>query len=586
MTAELATNRPRGHALASVGRYRLLTELGTGATAKVWLARVEGLGGFHRLFAVKMIHEHLAGETKFVDLFLNEARIASRIHHPNVVAISDVGLDGGSYYLSMDYVGGETLTRLLQATWNQGRPLPIDLTLQILLQCCEGLHAAHELKDREGRPLSVVHRDVAPQNVMVGYDGVVRLMDFGIAKAVDQLKTTRPGVWRGTLPYMAPEQIRALGPLDRRVDIFALGIVLWESTVGQRLFKAKRDLDTLTRVLELEIPKPSSVTRDYPSALEPIVLKALERDPERRYQTARALGDDLREVLAASGGRVAAAPVERLMKSVFAQRFEARSALERLALTGASRERIEAFQAEQRASGMSLEALDREAEKPAAPALGPPVEEDTLEVPEIERPDEAATVMRAALARPAARAPTVDGRARTTDVRTLVEPTPEVPTSNPPRKQILIGLAVLLAALLGLWLTRGAPPPQTAASPAPSSPEEPRALAAPDRDPSPEPGPEPAPEPEAAPAPRAQAPEETAVEAKPEPAARPEPALAPAPEPPRPSRATSPRPSPKRRPAPSARTASPTAPEPAAPAPPTKKPSPRTRPLLFDGDDL
>lgn len=567
MTAELATNRPRVHALESVGRYRLLTELGTGATARVWLARAEGVGGFHRLFAVKMIHEHLSGETKFVDLFLNEARIASRIHHPNVVAISDVGLEASSYYLSMDYVGGETLTRLLQATWNEGRPLPIDITLQILLQCCEGLHAAHELKDRDGRPLSVVHRDVAPQNVMVGYDGVVRLMDFGIAKAVDQLKTTRPGVWRGTLPYMAPEQIRAQGALDRRVDLFALGIVLWESTVGQRLFKAKRDLDTLTRVLELEVPRPSSVTDGYPEALEAIVLKALERDPERRYQSARALGDDLRDVLDARGVRMAAAPVERLMKSVFAERFEHRSALERLALTGAPREEIEAFLADRESLGLA-----GRPPVPVAPPAGPPVEEDTLEVPEIERPDEAATVLREALRRPSARADTVDGRARTTDVRTLVEPEP-APKPSRSRRPLVVGAVVLAlaGALALLW-----PRDENTQEPA-----TPAALA-----PEPSVGAPPEPEPEETAASEAQAPSEPEVATEPEVAAEPEPIAAPPPpaRPPRAAPAT--RTPPKRRPPAATRPPTPDEAEPAPPAREKRKPETRREPLLFDGEDL
>lgn len=581
MTAEPATQRPRARALEGVGRYRLLTELGTGATARVWLGRAEGVGGFHRLFAVKMIHEHLCGETKFVDLFLNEARIASRIHHPNVVAISDVGLESGSYYLSMDYVGGETLTRLLQATWNQGQPLPIDITLQILLQCCEGLHAAHELRDRDGRPLGVVHRDVAPQNIMVGYDGVVRLMDFGIAKAVDQLKTTRPGVWRGTLPYMAPEQIRAQGPLDRRVDLFALGIVLWESTVGQRLFKAKRDLDTLTRVLELEVPRPSAVATDYPAVLEPIVLKALERDPERRYQSARALGDDLREVLATRGGHIAAAPIERLMKTAFAERFEDRSALERLALTGAPREAVQALIQEQAAllPGRS------EAAPPALAAVaGPPAEEDTLEVPELDRPDTAATVLRTALARPSPRGDTGNPRPRTTDVRTLVEPEPGAKSALPRRARLVAGTALVIAGAVALWLALGRDPPSPAEAtggaeaPVRTGPTEP-----------PEAAEEPAPTEVA-----------TTSEAA-EPAAIPEPTATPElersepvpsevgrspPPPPRPARAAPARARERRRAPVSARTSVHAEPEPPPQVREQRRSEAKKPPLLFEGEDL
>ncbi|MBI2375471.1 MAG: protein kinase [Deltaproteobacteria bacterium] len=311
-----------------IGRYEILAELGRGAMATVYLGRAEGLAGVGRLFAIKIIHENLSSDQRFVRLFLNEARIAARLHHPNVVPVYDVDADDGAYFLSMDYVSGETLSLLLRYTWNEGRPFSVDLVSQIVAAAAEGLHAAHELRDARGELLGVIHRDVAPKNILVGYDGVVRVMDFGIAKALDSLSQTNPGIFRGTAPYMAPEQVVG-EPMDRRVDVFALGIVLFEATLGRRLFKAESEVETLRRVVSAPIPRPSEIDPAYPKQLESIVLKALSRKPAERFSSARELSDALLDDLVSRGKRPSASELEGFMRGLLGPRLAERRALER-----------------------------------------------------------------------------------------------------------------------------------------------------------------------------------------------------------------------------------------------------------------
>ena len=314
---------------ASIARYRILCELGSGGMATVYLGRAVGLGRFERLVAIKMIHPHLCRQRGFVELFLNEARIAAAIHHPNVVAVHDIDMHGGRHYFAMDYVSGETLGEVLNVAWRGGEgSFPVELGAHIVVSAADGLHAAHELEDAEGRRLDAVHRDVAPQNIMVRYDGIVRVIDFGIAKALDRSGATRPGTWRGTPAYMAPEQVRGR-PMDRRVDVFGLGVVLWELCVGERLFKLETELGTVARILHMAVPPPSSRRSSVPSAVDAIVMRALERDPEARYPTARALADDLRAFAASSGCAASAGDLARFQKSLFAARYEKRLAMER-----------------------------------------------------------------------------------------------------------------------------------------------------------------------------------------------------------------------------------------------------------------
>jgi len=277
-----------------IGRYRVLCELGHGGMAVLYLARAVGPAGFERLFAIKTIHEQLTRDRSFIDMFLDEARLAARIHHPNAVAVYDVGEDDGIYYLAMDYVNGETLAHTIARAWKQKPPFPVELAVHVAESVCEALHAAHELTDAKGDPLGVVHRDVSPQNIMIGYDGIARIMDFGVAKATDRSAHTRIGAQKGKVAYMAPEQIRGEA-IDRRLDIFALGVVLWETLCGKRLFKASNDFATAERVKECRVPPIETYRKDVPEALIAIVDRCLSRDPTDRFPTARDLSHELHE---------------------------------------------------------------------------------------------------------------------------------------------------------------------------------------------------------------------------------------------------------------------------------------------------
>jgi eukaryotic-like serine/threonine-protein kinase len=273
-------------------RFELIAELASGGMATVFLARLSGVAGFQRLVAIKRLHPHLAREPEFVEMFLDEARLAARIHHPNVVPIQEVGESDKGYYLVMDYIEGDTLARILAKASKSAGKVPYGVTIRILLDVLAGLHAAHEMRDDHGEPLQIVHRDVSPQNILVGVDGVARVVDFGVARAASRLSTTRSGQLKGKLAYMAPEQARG-GTIDRRADLFACGIVLWEALATKRLFKGDGEAETLNRVLYDPIATPSSVRPDVPKALEAICMKALNRDVDQRYATAQDFGDEL-----------------------------------------------------------------------------------------------------------------------------------------------------------------------------------------------------------------------------------------------------------------------------------------------------
>lgn len=269
-----------------VGRYALHGEIAAGGMATVHYGRLIGQVGFSRTVAIKRMHPHYVKDPDFVSMLLDEARLVARIRHPNVVPVLDVVALEGELFLVMEYVLGETLSKLLRTSRRADkRPTP-GMAASIIAGVMEGLHAAHEAVSEHGDPLGIVHRDVSPQNILVGADGVPRVLDFGIAKAAGRLQTTRDGQLKGKVPYMAPEQI--LGNLlDRRTDIFSAGAVLWEALVGHRLFQADNDVALYRKVLEEEIQSPASLVEGLPPRLVAATMKALERDPSRRFQTAQ-----------------------------------------------------------------------------------------------------------------------------------------------------------------------------------------------------------------------------------------------------------------------------------------------------------
>lgn len=276
----------------TLGKYQLLKRIATGGMAEIFVARVSGIPGFEKIVVVKRILPQLASNQEFIQMFLDEARIAATLHHPNIVQMYDIGAVDGNYFISMEYLHGEDIRHLMKALRQKGEGLPLEHALNIIIGMSAGLHYAHEKVGFDGKPLGIVHRDVTPQNVFVTYDGGVKIVDFGIAKASNRAHETRFGTLKGKIPYMSPEQCRS-EPLDRRSDIFAIGIMLYELTTGMRLFKGSSEFEVLKKIVEQPIVPPSAVRPGYPAALEAIVLKALAKDKEKRYQTAQELQADL-----------------------------------------------------------------------------------------------------------------------------------------------------------------------------------------------------------------------------------------------------------------------------------------------------
>ena len=331
MSAVRTTTEPQaqGHGFEGrvLGGFRLLREIACGGMATVYMAHRSGPAGFGQAAAVKVIHPHLARDREFVEMFLDEARIVSCINHPNVCRVLDFGKAEGTYYLAMEYVMGETWGDVLSAL--KQRPsasgmIPAILA-QVLAQACEGLHAAHEARDAEGRALSIVHRDISPQNLIIGYDGSVRVLDFGIASAAERLHTTRNGTIKGRFAYMAPEQMRGM-PVDRRADLWSLGVVCWEGLAQKRLFKRDTEAETVLAVTQDPLPVLAECGHPVPSAMAKVAFQALSRNRDERYGTAREMGLELSRFASASLVPVGMAEVSLWMSRLFAQRIDEKRA--------------------------------------------------------------------------------------------------------------------------------------------------------------------------------------------------------------------------------------------------------------------
>lgn len=276
-----------------LGKYRLLSRLAVGGMAEIYLALSGGIKGFEKYVVIKRILPQLSAQKNYVTMFLDEARLAASLQHANIAQVYDVGEQDGSFFFTMEYVHGVDLRALLDVARENKEPIPIDYAITIAVDVAAGLHYAHEHADAKGEPLGLVHRDVSPSNVLVSYDGCVKLVDFGVAKATTQQSETRDGSIKGKLRYMSPEQVRG-EPLDRRSDIFSLGILIYELTTGSALFEGN-DLTVMNLIAFEDAPKPSLRFPAYPAELERIVLKALSRDRQQRYDTAEAMQLELEE---------------------------------------------------------------------------------------------------------------------------------------------------------------------------------------------------------------------------------------------------------------------------------------------------
>ncbi|MEZ4383186.1 MAG: serine/threonine-protein kinase [Nannocystaceae bacterium] len=300
-----------------LGKYELLHRLGAGGMAELFIARTIAIHGFEKLVALKRVLREHAHNERLIEMLLSEARLAATLHHPNIVQVYDVGEDDGTHFFTMEYIRGKDLRRLIRAAHKAGTWLPLEHLINIGIHAAAGLHYAHEQKTPDGRPLNIVHRDISPSNIIVSYDGAIKIVDFGIAKATTETQVNAMGALKGKIPYMSPEQCRGEA-IDCRSDIFSLGIILWELSLGKRLFTNKKGLDLVHHIARTPAPKPSTFKPDYPKDLEQIVMRALAHDPAQRYQTARDFELDLEEFARERRLSISQARLGGFMRDLFA----------------------------------------------------------------------------------------------------------------------------------------------------------------------------------------------------------------------------------------------------------------------------
>jgi serine/threonine-protein kinase len=312
-----------------VGRYRVLSELGRGGMANVYLAVAQGPGGVNKLVVLKALLPELANESESLTMFLDEARLAAQLNHPNVVQTYEVGKEGDRHVMVMEYLEGQSLSAIVKRGDLVGEPMPLKLQLRVIMSVLEGLSYAHDLSAYDGKPLHLVHRDISPQNVFVTYDGQVKVLDFGIAKAASSSTHTQAGVIKGKLAYMAPEQIVA-NAIDHRADLYSIGCMLWAAATGRKLWKDTPDVQVMRRVMQGDVPPPQSYNPGCDSELNHIVMKALAWQREERYQSAHELQQDIDAYCDRYTGEARQKDLASFVSKLFAEtRAELKSLIER-----------------------------------------------------------------------------------------------------------------------------------------------------------------------------------------------------------------------------------------------------------------
>jgi tRNA A-37 threonylcarbamoyl transferase component Bud32 len=320
----------------------VIGQLAEGGMGEIFLARSVGERGFEKVVVLKRILQRNVTNRDAVRMFMDEARLMAALNHPNVVQVYDFGTAAGSHFFAMEYVHGEDLGKIMNAATVAGRPLSLELAIGVIAEAAAALHYAHEQRGKDGTALEIVHRDISPSNLLVSYDGAVKLTDFGIAKWTKRETETRYGAIKGKIAYMSPEQCRA-GRVDRRSDVFGLGILLFELTTGTRLYQGTSDFAILEQIVHQDAPRPSSRRADYPAAVEKIVMRALARDPRQRQQTARQLQLELEEYALEAKLKISGMARAEEMGALFGAKIEAwrqaiqagRSLGEHLAAAGA-----------------------------------------------------------------------------------------------------------------------------------------------------------------------------------------------------------------------------------------------------------
>jgi len=315
------------------GKFQLLKKIASGGMAEIYIAKQRGMEGFEKIVVIKTILPNLATNEEFVQMFLDEARIAARLTHPNIVQIYDLGRVGSTYFIAMEYVQGENLRTVAKTCRKQGHTIPLQHTVKVISQACEGLYYAHTKADTSGQPLNIVHRDVSPQNILVSFEGITKLVDFGIAKAATQYQETRAGILKGKYSYMSPEQCMSQ-PVDARSDIFSIGIVLWELSTGLRLYKLNSELMILKEITEGTVKPPREVNQQIPAELEAIILKALEKHPDNRFQDGLEMHMALEEFLKNQQLTSSTVHLSAYMRELFKDKLESLRKIEQAQAAG------------------------------------------------------------------------------------------------------------------------------------------------------------------------------------------------------------------------------------------------------------
>lgn len=348
---EAAPSAPSIGPVKRFGRYTLVKKLATGGMAEIWLARQRGLAGFNRFVVIKKILSHLSEQETFVKMFLDEARTSAQLNHPNVVQIYDLGRESDSYYIAMEFIAGENLAAIAWRGMKRGRPLSPQFAARIIADTCKALHYAHHLRGSDGRSLEIVHRDISPQNILVTYEGEVKVVDFGIAKATTKSEHTKTGMLKGKFSYMSPEQ--CLGtPVDMRSDIFALGILLYELCTGKRLFKHESELMILEMITKRSVVPPSQVAPGISPRLESVIMTALEKPVENRFQTAQDMQIALEDYLREEERSATNADIAQYMRGLFDDKIEEK----RLLREAASRDDFESAFGDEEATEAAADA--------------------------------------------------------------------------------------------------------------------------------------------------------------------------------------------------------------------------------------
>jgi serine/threonine protein kinase len=316
-----------------LGKYRIIHRIAFGGMAEIYLARASGIQGFQKYVVLKRILPQFAENHELIRMFLQEARLAAILDHANIAQVHDIGEEGGTFFFTMEYLHGEDVRWIARRLRESGATIPLEHAVHVLIDAAAGVHFAHEKKGPDERPLGIVHRDLSPSNIVITYAGGVKVVDFGVAKIATDPELSGRYSLKGKLAYMSPEQVTQ-GTVDRRSDVFALGIVLYEMTTGKRLFKAANEIETMRLALEANVAKPSTIVPDYPLELERIVMRALERSPEARYPTARELQVDLEKFARDQKLEISSAALAEWMESSFGPKREIWHSLPDLAEPG------------------------------------------------------------------------------------------------------------------------------------------------------------------------------------------------------------------------------------------------------------